>query len=651
MRALLALVLFASLLVLIGSSGLTVRASEPATTTTTANGLAAAACASSVGPGIPPPTTVPSGVPGFHASWYGQSGYMTLCPGDTMTAVVAMYNSGSAGWVKAFLGQVAYLGTWVPTPGQDQPSVLGGDGQLGSPSTGWPRYNRVAVQPADYVGPNQVSWFQFAVKAPATPGTYTLYIRPLIEGAQWMEDYGIYWQITVPSPVAVGPPAKLSCSATPASIVAGTTQTSTLTVSVQDTNGQVVTTDSSTSIVVSQTGTTSRLDGQPSGAASSKTDANGTATFSLAAPPAGTLGTDQLSANAANLQGCLANVAFTNAGAPTSLGVTLGQTEFPTGRATASTVTATFRDASGAATSFPSTTTTVTFSVDNTSICTVSPTTATIPPGTTATTSTLTMTGAPGSCTVTASAPTVTSGTATATAVGSGPAAQLIITGNTCTNTPTTSSTPGSTCDLTVQVQDTAGNKVFGPTPVTLSMYRPSTTTNCGATVVSTTPAGGSGNPATGNTASSGTTVKFTLSDAVAESCTATASATAGVTPASAAISFTGVGAPTALSAAVSPNPIPRNGASSSTITICVKDAAGNTVTTANDSISLVFTSTTGVASARATSGPDSSPKTASGGCAAFTVTSTTNPAATDTYTATDTSRTVTGTTAAVTTQ
>src|SRR5438105_1556707 len=373
MRAVTTLALCAALLLVAGSLGSIARADQsPAPQ--------AAVCQSSVGPGIPPPSSVPSGVPGFHASWYGQSGYMTLCPGDTMTAVVAMYNSGSFGWVKGVLGQVALLGTWVPIPGQDQPSVLGGDGQLGSPNTGWPRYNRVAIQPADYVGPNQVSWFQFNVKAPATPGTYTLYIRPLIEGGQWMEDFGIYWQITVPSPVAVGPPAKLGCAVTPASIVAGSTQTSTLTATVQDANGQTVTSDSSTSIVVTQTGTTSRLDGQPTGAPSTKTDTNGVATFSLAAPPAGTLGTDTLSVNAANLTGCLASVQFTNAGAPASIGVTLGQTEFPTGRATSSTVTATFRDASGAATSFASTTTTVTFSVDNAAICSVSPATTNVPP-------------------------------------------------------------------------------------------------------------------------------------------------------------------------------------------------------------------------------------------------------------------------------
>src|SRR5256884_4419611 len=148
--------------------------------------------------GIPPAASVPSGLPGFHAAWYGQSGYPTLCPGERSTATVAYYNSGSFGWVRGRMGEMAFLGTSNPVPGHDQSSQLGGDGQLGSPATGWPRYNRVAAQPADYVGPGQVSWFQFAVKAPQVPGTYTFYIRPLIEGAQWMEDFGIFWQITVP---------------------------------------------------------------------------------------------------------------------------------------------------------------------------------------------------------------------------------------------------------------------------------------------------------------------------------------------------------------------------------------------------------------------------------------------------------------------
>ena len=154
-------------------------------------------CQRTDGPGIAAPANVASGIGGFHASWYGQSGYSTLCPGETGTAVVAYYNSGTRGWLAETMGQVAYLGTWNPEPGQDRASMLGGDGGAGSPDTGWPRYNRVAAQPAQWVGPNQVAWFQFTIVAPSTPGTYRLAIRPLVEGAQWMEDYGVFWIVTV----------------------------------------------------------------------------------------------------------------------------------------------------------------------------------------------------------------------------------------------------------------------------------------------------------------------------------------------------------------------------------------------------------------------------------------------------------------------
>jgi hypothetical protein len=189
----------------------------------------AASCTSSVGPGIPPPMSLPSGIPGFHAAWYGQSGYPTLCPGERSTAVVAYYNSGSAGWVRGRMGEMAFLGTSDPSPGQDQVSALGGDGQLGSPATGWPRYNRVAAQPADYVGPGQVAWFQFTIQAPQTPGTYKLYIRPLIEGATWMEDYGVFWQVAVKDADAVGSIAVAPTAAGNTEV--GATRTYTATVS------------------------------------------------------------------------------------------------------------------------------------------------------------------------------------------------------------------------------------------------------------------------------------------------------------------------------------------------------------------------------------------------------------------------------------
>jgi hypothetical protein len=157
----------------------------------------AATCTPDIGPGIPPPAATPAKLPGFHAAWYGQSGYMRLCPGGTATATLAYYNSGSLGWVAGRMGEAAYLGTWQSEPGQDQPSILGGDGQLGSPATSWPRFNRIAQQPAPYVGPGMIAWFQFDLRAPDLPGTYRLYVRPLIEGATWLEDIGVFWQVIV----------------------------------------------------------------------------------------------------------------------------------------------------------------------------------------------------------------------------------------------------------------------------------------------------------------------------------------------------------------------------------------------------------------------------------------------------------------------
>jgi hypothetical protein len=189
----------------------------------------AATCTGSVGPGIAPPATVPSGIPGFHAQWFGQSGYPTLCPGEKSTATVAFYNSGSFGWVSNKMGEMAFLGTWEPSPGQDKMSLFGGDGTNGSPATGWPRYNRVAAQPAAYVGPGQVSWFQFQIQAPQTAGIYTLYIRPLIEGAQWMEDFGVYWRITVK--LSDDPPAITVAPTDSATIAVNTTRSYTATIS------------------------------------------------------------------------------------------------------------------------------------------------------------------------------------------------------------------------------------------------------------------------------------------------------------------------------------------------------------------------------------------------------------------------------------
>jgi hypothetical protein len=79
-----------------------------------------------------------------------------------------------------------------------------------------------------------------------------------------------------------------------------------------------------------------------------------------------------------------------------------------------------------------------------------------------------------------------------------------------------------------------------------------------------------------------------------------------------------------------------------------VKDAANNTVTSATDSIDLVFTSSTGGTS-HGTSLTSATPQAASAGCASFNLRSTMTKA-TDLYTANDLSRSVTNASASITT-
>ncbi len=165
----------------------------------------AATCTPTLAEGSAPPARVPGGLPGYHAAWYGQSGVPTLCPGGTATLTIAYYNSGSIGWYPRGSAP-PLLGTWNPDPGQDRPSYLGGDGTGGSPRTGWPAADRPARVQSDYVGPGQVAWFQFSVKAPPVAGVYRLAVRPLIEGVSWLEDYGVYWYIVVKADDSSVPP-------------------------------------------------------------------------------------------------------------------------------------------------------------------------------------------------------------------------------------------------------------------------------------------------------------------------------------------------------------------------------------------------------------------------------------------------------------
>lgn len=124
--------------------------------------------------------------PGFHAAWTGQSPDPALAPGQVATLVVALKNTGYRGWYTGSLGQQANLGTSAPTD-TARPDL----------AYNWLSLNRLATTTTPYVGPGEVGWFSFQVRAPAAPGTYRLDVRGVVDGTTWLEDQGIYFTITV----------------------------------------------------------------------------------------------------------------------------------------------------------------------------------------------------------------------------------------------------------------------------------------------------------------------------------------------------------------------------------------------------------------------------------------------------------------------
>lgn len=121
----------------------------------------------------------------YHSHWASQSAYPTLRVGQTSAPLtISFTNAGSSPWVKGVLGQEARLGINLD------------DVTWASLGVNWPFPSRVAAQTEATVATGQTATFTFQVKAPATPGVYSIHLRPVIDGTTWMEDDGVFLIIT-----------------------------------------------------------------------------------------------------------------------------------------------------------------------------------------------------------------------------------------------------------------------------------------------------------------------------------------------------------------------------------------------------------------------------------------------------------------------
>ena len=128
---------------------------------------------------------------GYHASWSAQSADPNVLIGATAKLVVALKNIGSRGWYNDGAGQQVVIAT--NDPQDSDRSELAGD---------WLSANRVTSTTTDYVGPGEIGWFEFTVRAPATAGDYRLALRGVVDGVTWLEDDGIFFTIHVRAPLS-----------------------------------------------------------------------------------------------------------------------------------------------------------------------------------------------------------------------------------------------------------------------------------------------------------------------------------------------------------------------------------------------------------------------------------------------------------------
>ena len=118
----------------------------------------------------PAPFTVPP-LSAYGAAFESQGPYPTTTPNGTVEWVVALRNTGTAGWYRGIEGAQAALAL--------------------------PNGASVAVQTTEYVAPGQVGWFVVKFRARAELGTYNVQLQPRIDGRGPLPDLGIYTVVTV----------------------------------------------------------------------------------------------------------------------------------------------------------------------------------------------------------------------------------------------------------------------------------------------------------------------------------------------------------------------------------------------------------------------------------------------------------------------
>ena len=367
------------------------------------------------------------------------------------------------------------------------------------------------------------------------------------------------------STTTIGPPAKLAFTTQPGNVAAGSAIAA-VAVSIEDANGNVVT--SATNQVTIAIGT-NPSSGTLTGTATA-TPTNGVATFSgLNINNAGTGYT--LAASATGLTSATSN-AFNVIGAATQLKFTVQPSNVAAGASITAAVAVSVEDALGnVVTTGAAATSQITIAIGtNPSSGTLSGTATVAAVAGVATFSTLSINKAGTGYTITASATNLTGATSSAFNVTVGAAAKLVFT------TQPSNRVAGGTITAVLNIQDAQGNVV-------------TTATNQVTIAIGTNPSSGALNGTKSLNAVAGVATFSGLSiNSVGTGYTLTASAT-GLTGATSSAFNVAVGAEAKLAFTVQPSSVAASASISPAVVVSVQDAFGNLVATATDSITIAI--------------------------------------------------------------
>jgi hypothetical protein len=161
-------------------------------------------------------------VAGYDSSYFGESAFLTLNPGDTGQFVVIFTNTGSTGWVKNSDSQVnlaACLDDKVTCNVVPEGAAFN-DGS-------WFSQIAYATHTTNYVGPGQNGFFVYRVKVPSTITRATLarFHGDLVQAStlQKIHPEGYYQDVSVRGPAGGGggTGATMSCGGGDCDVVAG----------------------------------------------------------------------------------------------------------------------------------------------------------------------------------------------------------------------------------------------------------------------------------------------------------------------------------------------------------------------------------------------------------------------------------------------